>query len=178
MASNYRVEPIAGLLSERPLPTRPQVYFATDDGTTWISVGGVWIQTGARAERIMYLSPTIDPIIWKNMPAARTELLGVTWLRAGADCRGLQAVRLTPNIVVPGPAGSFVAVEWSVDELTWANLAPGSDVPIDVSGHFIGPLMPIDPAAKTPPAVTIRMVGYGGDGQTDPEFGRMTIVLR
>ncbi len=180
MPSSFRVEPLSGTLAERPTPQVGVhlVYFAHDEGTTWISLNGEWIQVGQRSERVNFICPTDTPVKWKNMPDSRTEFLEVDWLRFGARAYGLRYAQIIPNIVTPAGAGSFLAIEYSVDnEVTWLDFSPGADCPISTAGHNPGPLATIVPGAIIPTPIRLRVVSQNG-GLASPEFGRITIVFR
>lgn len=175
---NSKASVLAGLLADRPMANgTPQLYAATDTGQVWISFNETWFEIGNLAERVTFMAPS-DPVQWLNMPAERTEFLGKTFMRAGVDARFLTRTRLSLNIVVAGPTGAFLTVEYSPDEgVTWFDFAPGMDTPINAVGAIIGPFATIAAGAKL--GVTrLRLVGYGGSPGQPPQFGRVVAVIR
>lgn len=119
------------------------------------------------------LSPDGASVIWTNMPAAVTELLGLTIHRSGVSLVAATTARIVVNVIVAGVAGSTLRAQYSVNSgSTWASLT--NTVSIAATGiNFSGGLA-VPAAAKTL-TTWIRVVGAGGDGTADPEFGNILV---
>ena len=112
-------------------------------------------------------------IIWTNMPAAETELLGVTTFRWQQDLSGYQYARLSlamdSDTTLLGATGSILHLQYSTDQSTWSALSlAGGSAPLvraDVIGVTAGPWVSIAPGARAD--CFLRVMGVSGDGAQD-----------
>jgi hypothetical protein len=115
------------------------------------------------------------------MPAAQTELFGVTWARRSADLTGYAQFRLSVAQNLAGSGGAFFRAQFSTNGGGgWSDLetgGTGADLPVGAgTGLKIGAWGAINPAALG--EVQLRLVGQGGDGVADPRFRAIAIELR
>jgi hypothetical protein len=120
--------------------------------------------------------------VWTDMPSARTEFRAETHTRLKIDLSLYKEFRLTSSYSVSGAAGAFLSAEYSSDESSWAALESGGtavgDLNIDPSApaRAVGAWVPLASAAMAD--VFIRIMGYGGNGTTDPSFRQLAIQFR
>lgn len=136
---------------------------------------------------IVFFMPTQTAAdgIWTNQPAAKTELFGNADRRIKVDLRHFHSARLITNVEAAGVAGSFLAVEYSTNEVAWAGLMTGTLNPrtaIDAVGTIAydwdGANYALAAGAKSGGDVFLRVVGDDGNGVVDPEFGLIALQLR
>jgi len=116
---------------------------------------------------------------WTAMPAALTELLGLTILRARADLTGASEARLVANVGTAGAATpAKLRVQYSTDLAAWTYLdgAAGPGVDIDSTGLRVSAWTAIEAAAAAD--VYLRVVGIDGDGAASPAFGSVYVQVR
>jgi hypothetical protein len=127
---------------------------------------------------ILLISPAAAAIQWTNMPAAATEFLGLTIHRHGASLQKIEEVRLIVNVIVAGVAGSGLRAQYSQDNVTFNPFVAPNDpqVIIDSVGMKRSAwfALPID-AKKD---AVIRIIGGGGNGVVDPQFGSIIVEGR
>lgn len=136
-------------------------------GVAWVAGGGAAI--------VPFLHDSAVSV-WTNMPAAKTELFGVTTHRTKVDLTNVTGVTFVVNVQTAGVAGSKLRVEYSTDESTWAALQATGNAPevaIDATGVKTAAAT-IDAGAKA--NVFLRVVGISGDGATDPAFGSVALI--
>ena len=117
--------------------------------------------------------------VWLNMPAAPTEFFAGTWARALFNCTFVSSCRLIANMAVAGTANSFLFAQVSTDGgTTWASLgATGTTSPacrVD-SATVVNSSPWVSIRAGYRRDVNLRVVGSGGDGAIDPQFGHVGI---
>lgn len=115
------------------------------------------------------------------MPLAVTELYGTTWGRRAADLTDLSEFRLVVVQVIAGAAGATFRAEYSDDGgLNWNNLedaGTGADLAVGAgTGLKIGAWGNL--AAGAIADVQLRIIGWNGDGATDPSFRYIGIEFR
>lgn len=117
-------------------------------------------------------------VVWTNMPAAVTELLGVTAHRLPIPLRAVRIARLIANVTVAGATGAQLALQQSPDLVTWGALdgTTGPSVNINATGLLISTWVRVDGAALLDRV--LRVVGSGGDGAADPAFRWLGLQLR
>lgn len=122
----------------------------------------------------------IIPTLWSNMPAAKTEFFGVTYLRSQVDLTAFTYGRILSNIAVSGHSTpAKLRVEYSIDSgSSWDYLDDSSapSVDIDSTGLKVSGWIPL--ATNTKADVMLRIVGIDGDGVVDPEFGNTYIQFK
>lgn len=142
---------------------------------TWTSSGPVW---GSNPFVVTFLAQG-TAYQWTNQPNAVTEFGGVTNHRIQVDLSNVNQARLT--VVRAGgtaTATATIAVQYSTDQTNWFYLdgASGPSVNISTVGLQVSPWVNITPGAKGD--VYLRIVGSGGNGAADPQFGLITVQFR
>lgn len=149
------------------------------EGAPIYSNGSAWTTSSRTAfEMMMHLTPTV----WTNMPAAATELFGATANRRKLDATGYRQFRINARHGVVGAAGSKLYLQYSTDNVTFADAESG--------GHSSGDYA-LDAAASTPYTTTWvnlatgakadvywRIVGQTGDGAADPNITSIGVQFR
>lgn len=144
--------------------------------TAYPEVGRLDIQ--AMPQAVPILMPAAAAA-WAAMPAALTELLGLTILRAAADLTGASQARLVVNVGTAGAATpAKLRVQYSTDLAVWAYLdgISGPSVGIDSTGLKVSAWMSLDLSAAAD--VYLRVVGIDGDGIASPAFGSVYVQVR
>ncbi len=120
--------------------------------------------------------------VWTNMPNPVTEFLGLNGEhRAIAELASAAQARLVVDLQTVGAATGRLAVQYW-DGAAWQYLD-------GVSGPFVqiatingvppnvGAWVNLTPAARTGDRI-VRLVGSGGDGVADPQFGLILLEFR
>lgn len=118
-------------------------------------------------------------VTWPNQPLVQTELLGDTFGRTKVEMSGLEEARLVVNVAAAGAVTpAEIRAQYSTDQTTWASLDGGTGpaVSIETAGLKVSPWVSLVEMARGD--VYLRLVGVGGDGVTDPGFGKIVIQLR
>jgi hypothetical protein len=118
---------------------------------------------------------------WTNMPAAITEFRGLTLFRCYTNLGVRTEGQLQVNVIVPGAIGAELRMQCSIDNgSTWRTLGaigtPGPSAAIDTVGTIKGPWANIGPAVRK--EVLLRLIGIGGNGTADPQFGEISLRVR
>lgn len=119
---------------------------------------------------------------WTSMPAASqaspTEYRGVVTSRQQAILTNATQARLMVRVEVAGSASAVLAVQYSLDGNTWEYLdgANGPQVAINATGYIKSGWAAITAGALGD--VFLRLVGYGGNGSTSPQFGYISLLVR
>jgi hypothetical protein len=168
----------------------PRVVFSNNDGSlstsgagtngqvlTWTSTGPAW---SYNRPFVVTIFAGNNNLTWTNMPAAVTELAGVTRYRTIVDLTNVTQARITVVVMVVGSVYSELAVQYSKDQVSWFYL-DGSNGPAVGVGVFTGVVFSfwanITPDARAD-LVYLRIVGRNGDGVADPQFGLITVQFR
>jgi len=122
------------------------------------------------------LAPGSTAFTWTNMPAALTEFLGLTIHRQGGSLQKIEEVRLVANVIVVGQAGGVLRAQWSTGGAFADFATNGAQIPIDSTGFKRSAWVSIPTAARGDCA--LRIVGVGGNGVLDPQFGVVLIEGR
>ncbi len=143
---------------------------------TWTSSGVAW---GPNPFVITFLAQGAT-YTWTNQPAAVTEFGGLPErFRTRIDLSNVNQARLT--VVRAGgtaTATATIAVQYSTDLTNWFYLdgTSGPSVNISTVGLQVSPWVNIASGAKGD--VYLRIVGSGGNGVADPQFGLITVQFR
>lgn len=129
-------------------------------------------------EEAFLVSPSAN-VVWTNMPAALTELLGNATGRRKVDLSGALQYRVIAYQQVAGFAGSDLNVEYSSNNSTFATLGTSSSGELDVgtgTGLKVGAWTDIASGAKID--AWLRIVGKDGDGVVDPAFRYIAVQIK
>lgn len=115
------------------------------------------------------------------MPAASTEIFGTVWGRRPAYLTQMTQFRLSAVQAVAGSASATLRVQYSTDSgANWSNLessGTAGDLAVGAgTGLKVGAWSTIASAALTD--VQIRLIGFSGDGATDPSFRYIGVEFR
>ena len=119
---------------------------------------------------------------WLNMPAAATELFGLTRHRIQLDLSGAVQFRVTVEVSAVGAAGSALRPRYSTNSGgAWTNLAgagvtTGDSPGLATLGQRVGAWTDIDPLALKD--VLVSIWGVDGNGTADPRFANVSLQLR
>lgn len=116
--------------------------------------------------------------VWTNMPAALTELRGVTFYRTRYDMTQVTQARIVAFVSTVGSANAQLRVQYSTDASTWAYLdgSAGPAVAINAAGTIAGAWVTLAAAARVD--AFLRIIGINGDGVADPVFGSIHVWMR
>lgn len=115
---------------------------------------------------------------WTNMPAAPTELLGLTSMRIQTNLTGYTQVRFAVGTQVAGAANSFLWLQYSTDNSTFTN-ACGSTCPEVNTGAAGSKWTAWQTMNGTMAAdVLLRVMGQAGDAAADPTFNEVYCEFR
>jgi hypothetical protein len=119
------------------------------------------------------------PQVWTNMPAALTEFRGNAAFRAGCSMRKVEQVRLVVNVLTVGVAGAILAAQWSTGAAFafFDTVVSGPQVAINTLGFKVSAWTNVPSGARAD-GVAIRIIGQGGNGVADPEFGQVLVEGR
>lgn len=168
-------------------PTTPPA----ESMVSWNGLLGWIAEVRDTRRQIAIRSPGLTADTWTNMPNAKTELFGLTGTNAGLhravmDLRAATNVRLCVRVTVAGFAGSTLRAEYSTDNgTTWAYLSQaagtsGGSTPsalLTTAGTISGAWAVLHANAQIETCL-VRLVGVGGDGVVDPQFGNIYIETR
>lgn len=146
----------------------------TDDTYEWLNLAAVAppVAVGIQVQNATSA--------WTAMPAALTELRGLTSYRVRYDMTNAIQARIVCRMGSPaGFAGSELRVQYAADDSTWAYLdgVDGPKVSIDVaSSTRVGSWVNLAAGAKVD--ATLRVVGINGDGAVSPAIGNTHVEFR
>lgn len=158
----------------------------SSDGTAlnWQTQTGGGGGGTARATSFTFFARTDSVTLkWTNMPAVKTEIFATSGLRQLMNLTGYTQARFwSSKVYTAGATGSKLYVEYSTDQVTWAALdgtADGSQSSLSITvenppARSTAPFV-IAPAARA--LVYLRIVGVGGDGVADPEWGNVGLEV-
>ena len=119
----------------------------------------------------------IVPIVWTAQPSAATELLGLAQHQIKLDLSGYKQVRLNAIVTTIGLSNANLAVQYSSDCASWANIAAvNPSITIDATGLKISAWQTLAPNAKGD--VCLRIIGSGGNGILSPAFNSLNVQFR
>jgi hypothetical protein len=110
-------------------------------------------------------------VTWTNMPAAATELFGLTHRRAKKDLTDVHKVRLVARVSTPGSVNAVLRAEYSVDESAWQSLTTSTLSIATPAGTKASAWDELPAGARGD--VFIRVMGQSGDGTADPVVGNV-----
>jgi hypothetical protein len=110
-----------------------------------------------------------QPVVWSNMPAAKTAVAGSLTRLPLFDA---QYARLTTDVGVAGFAGAVLIAQVSLDGSTWVD---GPSVGIDALGLRVSTLVSIPAQYRTD--VFFRLAGQGGNAAADPQLRLTTLQV-
>ncbi len=141
-------------------------------GTDDITINNTQVPPAQVLTKSAVLLARGDKRTWANQPVALTELFGVTLARILSDFTGFTEARLTVWVNKIANAGATMKLEYDAGAgfLELADVAGVGDILIDVLGQRDSAWFDIDALAGVDD-VSIRVVGVGGNGAIDPEFG-------
>lgn len=139
-------------------------------------MAGMRRRSGSVRSRIITIFGTAA--VWTNMPAALTELFGVTALRTLVNLSQYREVRLVASISVAGAVNSELRVQYTTDGVTWNYLDGGTSpsIRIGTTGVKSSSWAPIVPGARRD--VYLRVVGVSGNLIADPNIGNVNVQVR
>jgi hypothetical protein len=158
----------------------------TSDG---VSMSWQASQTGggsspARATSFTFFARTdSSTLTWTNMPAVKTEVFNTAGLRQLVNLTGYTQARFwSSKVYTAGATGSRIYVEYSTDQVTWAAIDGSSDGSLSSLSITVEspPARSTSPFVITPAAravVYLRIVGVGGDGVADPQWGNVGLEV-
>jgi hypothetical protein len=112
------------------------------------------------------------------MPAAQTELIGLTSMRIQTNLTGYTGVRFGVGIQIAGAANAYLELQYSTDNSTFVNACGGfcPVVNIGATGSKWTPWQTMN--ASMAADVLLRVVGQAGDGAADPTFNEVYCEFR
>jgi|GEM_PF-4383318 hypothetical protein len=154
--------------------------FLTSDGAGNLSWGSSTIGSTAFLSEINIISTPDTAQTWSNMPAAETEFDKNIYTEKYANLTNYTQFRLVATQVIVGFADAYLRVQYSTDDgSTWYNLedaSTGGDLDVTDIGAKSGAWATIDSSAKT--EVLLRIMGYGGNGVSDPSWRQLSIQFK
>lgn len=115
---------------------------------------------------------------WRNMPTAVTEFDDDIYRRQLIDLTNATQTRLGVNVTVAGSTNAVLAIQYSLNQSTWAYLdgGTGPSVSISSTGLQTSSFVTITPAART--NVYLRVVGSGGNNSADPTLSTINLEVK
>lgn len=116
---------------------------------------------------------------WGNMPLAETEFFGLTVHRQSVDLRGFRQVRLFSNLRVAGVSGSKIYLHFSnASDGTYASIGvtPVENV-LTNTGIADSGFINLAPGSAIDDC-WLKLLGSGGDGGVDPNWGLVKAMFR
>lgn len=118
--------------------------------------------------------------VWTAMPAALTEIFGVSFHESAIDISGQESCGLFANVLVPGTATAILKVQYQPASTfpsgAWNDLLPGFDTSIATAGldfNVMANPFPIGATTGQLGGIFVRVVGSGGNGVVSPSFGKI-----
>lgn len=156
---------------------------------TWDTASSRWIAstitipsaigTGEVISNVPFLVGAGANVVWTNMPAAVTELLGSAFNRIRYDLTAATQYRIIVNQAVAGFAGSDINLQYSTDNTTYfaADTAAAGELDVGTgTGVKTGAWTNLVAGAKS--NAFLRIVGKQGDGVADPAFRQINVQFR
>ena len=112
---------------------------------------------------------------WAAMPAALTELGGLTHSRMKLDLGSAWQCRLVTRVAIAGLSGATIRAQYSTDESAWSTLTTNT-VSLTNSGTIASAWEDIPAAAKGD--VFVRVVGQDGNGIAAVTIGNVILQVR
>lgn len=141
-------------------------------------------RAGTYTSHITFHSEADAGATWTNMPAAATFLFNSHRHVIGVDLTGMTAIRLRVNKqATAGNAGAKLILRYSPTFST--SVSSYSDVgvsevsvAIDTTNAYLDSgYIDISPDAMVYGEIFLAIVGSGGNGTLDPQFGTISVAL-
>jgi len=150
-------------------------------GSTYKMLAGITAKTITERQGNKFIPLFMSPRagsagIWTNMPAAETELFGETGNRARADLSRFTEVRTVVSVITAGYSGAGIGAMYHPGTSWTALVSSFNAAVIDATGVKVGIWVAIPAGALD--NVSLRAVGYSGDGIVDPAFGYVGLEFR
>lgn len=119
----------------------------------------------------------IGATVWTDMPQALTEWLNAPRQRVPADLTGVQKIRLNAyQSFTAGAPNAELRLQYSADRgNTWAYLDGVSGPRLSLASPSRLLQHTVSVVADARRDVLLRLVGIGGDGIADPNFGNISV---
>ncbi len=168
------VIPIANMATGTPTGLK----FVRDDGTLAVPPGGSADVKAAIIAVDIVATPASESV-WRNMPAALTELFGDLGSRVKMDLTYATHYRLVVNQSVAGYSTADLNLQYSTDNVSFsaADAAAAGELAVGTgTGVKVGEWAALDDTAKDD--VWLRLVGKEGNGSADPAWTQIKIQFK